>query len=54
MSKELISNAITLFGSAVVREVLDLVRVGSVDVIYTTLQNMNMKRHADCVAFLFL
>ena len=54
MLKEIIYEAITLFGNTTVREVFELVSVGNVNVIYNTFQNMNMKRHADCVAFLFL
>ena len=54
MLKEIIHEAITLFGSVIVREILDLVRVGDVRVIHSTLQSMNMNRHADCVEFLFL
>ena len=54
MNKEIISDAITLFGNVIVREVLDLIRISNVEVMYNTFKSMNMKRHADCIEFLFL
>ena len=54
MLKEIIHEAITLFGNVTVREVMELVKIGDVNIIYDTFKSMNMERHADCVEFLFL
>ena len=53
MLKEIIYEAIILFGNTTVREVMELARIGNVNIIYENLISMNMKRHAECMEFLF-
>ena len=45
--------ALTLFGSIVINEVFEIVKVSSPEVAYESFTKMNMKRFADCTKFLF-
>ena len=40
---------LTMYGSVVVRDVLDMIRCCDINVIRETWDSMNMKRHVECV-----
>lgn len=48
-----ITDAIILFGSLIVREVIELVDASNPQLTYTTFINLNMLRYAECTKFLF-
>jgi hypothetical protein len=51
--KELLKEAIEIFGKNLVHEVLEVVYLADADGAYTTFQDMGMDDHAECVEMLF-
>ena len=49
----LIHNALTVYGSVVVNEVMELAVCCDLRVAYDTFTNMNMDKYAECVDYLF-
>jgi hypothetical protein len=54
MTKELLQEAIDIFGSNIVNEVKEVVELSDVDGAYTTFQDLNKWEHAECVEFLYI
>jgi hypothetical protein len=51
---KIIHEAITIFGSKVVKETFDWLTIGNPYVLYDTFDKMNMPRYAECIQFIFL
>jgi len=51
--KELLKEAIEVFGKNLVHEVLEVVYLADADGAYSTFQDMGMDNHAECVEMLF-
>ena len=51
--KELLKEAIEIFGKNLVHEVLEVVYLDDADGAYSTFQDMGMDDHAECVEMLF-
>jgi|688.fasta_scaffold01094_85 hypothetical protein len=44
---------VAVFGSTVVREVLELTKISNPTVVTEVFNDMNMSRHAECAEYLF-
>ncbi len=53
MNKQLIHDALTVFGRSVVYEVMDLAECCDLKVAYDTYKSMGMDNYAECIEYLF-
>jgi hypothetical protein len=51
--KDLLNEAVEVFGKSLVHEVLEVVYLADADGAYSTFQDMGMDNHAECVEMLF-
>lgn len=54
MNKELLEEAIEIFGNQVVYEVREVVELSDPDGAWSTFQDMGKWDHAECVEFMYL
>jgi len=51
--KARLHEAVKIFGTGVVVDVIELVKVADADGVYTTFEDMGMYEHAECLSYLF-